>query len=70
MSDKRHDREIFANAQGRRRELLTFLFTGIIGIFVIISFNTSYYKGKFWFPIGVGLAVVNIMNKEKNEKKN
>lgn len=39
--------------------LLSFLLA-IIGTIVFQQFNTSYYTGKFWFPLGVSLAAVKL----------
>jgi O-antigen ligase len=49
--------------------LLLSIFLGSIGMFAIQFFNTSYYKGKLWLPIALGLAAINIVRKEVREAK-
>lgn len=44
------------------------LVLGASSIFIFEVFNTSYYKGKLWFPIALALLGANIyLNKEKQE---
>lgn len=40
--------------------LLSFLLV-IVGTIVFQQFNTSYYTGKFWFPLGVSLVAVKLL---------
>ncbi len=51
------------------RELLLPIFLGGVGMFVIQFFNTSYYKGKLWLPIALGLAAISLA-REKARAKN
>jgi hypothetical protein len=42
---------------------------GAIGITIMEFFNTSYYKGKMWLPIALGLAAVNLIREKERQKK-
>lgn len=47
-----------------------YLVLGGSAVFIFEIFNTSYYKGKLWFPIALALASASIFyKKEKNEGK-
>ena len=51
-----------------RKYDLMYLYLVLAGasVFICELFNTSYYKGKLWFPIAIALAGVNIyLEKEK-----
>ncbi len=43
------------------QELLLPLTVGCLGTFIFQFFNTSYYKGKLWLPIGIALAAAALM---------
>lgn len=52
------------------RKLFLPIFLGGLGMFFIQFFNTSYYKGKLWLPIALGLCAINIIRKKaKGEKE-
>jgi O-antigen ligase len=50
-------------------KLLLPIFLGGIGMFVVQFFNTSYYKGKLWLPLALGLVAINIVRKKTRESK-
>jgi O-antigen ligase len=46
--------------------LYLYLVLAGVSVFIFEIFNTSYYKGKLWFPIAIALVGVNIyLEKEK-----
>lgn len=65
---KELSRELILVRKKRRKMLLLLTSAAVLGIFVMISFNTSYYKGKLFLPIGISLAIVNMIKEERNEK--
>jgi O-antigen ligase len=50
-------------------KLLLPIFLGGVCMFVVQFFNTSYYKGKLWLPIALGLAAINVVRKKFREAK-
>lgn len=48
-------------------KILLPIILGAFGMFVIQIFSTSYYKGKMWLPVALGLAAFNII--KINSKK-
>jgi O-antigen ligase len=51
----------------RELKLVLPLALGALAGFIFQLFNTSYYKGKMWLPIGLTLAAIYIFSKKKNE---
>ncbi|MCX6793021.1 MAG: O-antigen ligase family protein [Candidatus Falkowbacteria bacterium] len=51
----------------RELKLVLPLALGATAGFVFQFFNTSYYKGKMWLPIGLTLAAIYLYSKKKNE---
>ncbi|MDD4902450.1 MAG: O-antigen ligase family protein [Patescibacteria group bacterium] len=49
--------------------LLLPIFLGGLCMFLIQFFNTSYYKGKLWLPVALGLCAINIVRKKFREAK-
>jgi len=45
-------------------KLLLPIFLGGFCMFVVQFFNTSYYKGKLWLPVALGLCAINIIRKK------
>lgn len=58
-----------ANRYTRHRELIIPMVVGCFGGFVSEFFNTSYYKGKFWFPVALTLIAINIVKSEYVDHK-
>jgi O-antigen ligase len=52
------------NRYTKHRELIVPMVIGCFGGFISEFFNTSYYKGKFWFPLAVTLVAINIVKSE------
>ncbi len=48
------------NNKNEFRTLLPIILAGL-AIFIFEIFNTSYYKGKLWLPIAIGLVYVNLL---------
>ena len=53
----------------KHQQLLLSLTCGGLAIFIFELFNTSYYKGKMWFPIALAIAAMYLITKRKNAKK-
>jgi O-antigen ligase len=50
-------------------KLLLPLLVAVMGGFVYQWFNTSYYKSKFWLPLAVALAAVNLLERKYMKKR-
>jgi O-antigen ligase len=52
----------FIPSDGKERDLLFALLLSAMGVFVFEWFNTSYFVGKMWLPIGIALAGARILS--------
>ncbi len=46
------------------REVILLLITGTGGVFVYELFNTSYWTGKMWLPLGLLIAAIGVLGEE------
>ncbi len=53
--------------EGKARDLILPLAVASLGGFVFQVFNTSYYKGKLWLPVGLALVAANLVMMEKKK---
>lgn len=53
--------------KNNKNELKLFLplAAGSLGVFIMEFFNTSYYQGKLWLPIGITLAAIKLLDNNK-----